>query len=173
MCCAELLSRVRLLSHGLQPANLLCPWGFSRQEQGSGLPYPPPGDLPNPGIEPRSPALQVETLSSEPSGNLYYKNFIITFSSSWSLSHVQLFATPWTVAHQASLSITNSWSLLTLMSVMPSNHLILCRPLLLLPSTFPSIRVFSNVNSSHQVAKVLEFQLQHQSFQWIFRTDFL
>ena len=64
-----------------------------------------------------------------------------------SLSHVQLFATPWTAAHQASLSITNSWSLLKLMSivlVMPCNHLILCRPLLLLPSIFPSIRVFSN-----------------------------
>ena len=63
-----------------------------------------------------------------------------------SLSRVQLFATPWTVARQASLSITNSWSLLKLMSselVMPSNHLILCRPLLLLPSIFPSIRVFS------------------------------
>ena len=55
--------------------------------------------------------------------------------------------TPWTAAHQASLSITNSWSLLKLMSiesVMPSNHLILCRPLLLLPSIFPSIRVFLN-----------------------------
>jgi len=55
--------------------------------------------------------------------------------------------TPWTAAPQASLSITNSWSLLKLMSiksVMPSNHLILCRPLLLLPSIFPSIRVFSN-----------------------------
>ena len=64
-----------------------------------------------------------------------------------SLSHVQLFATPWTAAHQASLPITNSWSLLKLMSiesVMPSNHLILCHPLLLLPSIFPSIRVFSN-----------------------------
>ena len=57
--------------------------------------------------------------------------------------------------------------------VMPSNHLILCCPLLLL-SIFPSIRVFSQrVSSSHQVAKVLEFQLQHQSFQWIFRTNFL
>ena len=56
-------------------------------------------------------------------------------------------ATPWTTAHQASLPITNSWSLLKLMpikSVMPSNHLILCQPLLLLPSIFPSIRVFSN-----------------------------
>ena len=63
------------------------------------------------------------------------------------LSHVQLFATPWTAAHQASLPLTNSWSLLRLMSielVMPSNHLILCRPLLHLPSTFPSIRVFSD-----------------------------
>ena len=62
-------------------------------------------------------------------------------------SHVQLFVTPWTAARQASLSITNSWSLPKLMSiesVMPSNHLILCRPLLFLPSFFPSIRVFSN-----------------------------
>ena len=64
-----------------------------------------------------------------------------------SLSHVRLFATPWTAAHQTSLSITNSRSLLKLMSipsVMPSNHLILCCPLLLPPSIFPSIRVFSN-----------------------------
>ena len=64
-----------------------------------------------------------------------------------SLSHVWLFVTPWTAAHQASLSITNSWSLHKLMSievVMPSNHLILCHPLLRLPSIFPSIRVFSN-----------------------------
>ena len=63
------------------------------------------------------------------------------------LSGVQLFVTPWSAAHQASLSITNSWSLLKLMSiesVMPSNHLILSRPLLLLPSVFPSIRVFSS-----------------------------
>ena len=69
------------------------------------------------------------------------------FSSVHSLSHVQLFATPWTAACQASLSITNSQSLLKLMSielVMPSSHLIFCRPLLLLPSIFPRIRVFSN-----------------------------
>ena len=69
------------------------------------------------------------------------------FSSAQSLSRVQLFATPWTAAHQASLSITNSQSLLKPMSielVMPSNHLILCWPLLLSPSIFPSIRVFSN-----------------------------
>ena len=69
------------------------------------------------------------------------------FSSVQLLSHIQLFATPWAAAHQASLSITNSQSLLKLMSielVMPSNHLIFCHPLLLLPSIFPSIRVFSN-----------------------------
>ena len=69
------------------------------------------------------------------------------FSSVQSLSCVQLFETPWTAACQASLSITNSRSLLKLMSiksVMPSNHLILCHPLLLLPSIFPSIRVFSS-----------------------------
>ena len=69
------------------------------------------------------------------------------FSSVQSLSHVRLFATPWTVARQACLSITNSWSLPRLMSiefVMPSNHLVLHHPLLLLPSIFPNIRVFSN-----------------------------
>ena len=68
-------------------------------------------------------------------------------SSVYSLSHIQLFATPWTTACQASLSVTNSQSLLRLMSiesVMPSNHLILCRPLIFPPSIFPSIRVFSN-----------------------------
>ena len=72
---------------------------------------------------------------------------IYTFSSVQSLSHVQLFATPWTATCQASLSITNSWSLLKLMSiesVIKSNHLILCHPLLLPTSIFPSIRVFSN-----------------------------
>ena len=69
------------------------------------------------------------------------------FSSVQLLSCVRLFATPWTAVCQASLSITNSWSLLTLMSiesVMPSNYLILCHPLLLPPSNFPSISVFSN-----------------------------
>ena len=71
----------------------------------------------------------------------------MVISSVQSLSRVQLFVTPWTAARQASLSITNSWSLLKLMfieSVMPSSHLILCRPLLLLPSILPSIRVFPN-----------------------------
>ena len=68
------------------------------------------------------------------------------------LSHVQLFVTPWTAAHQASLSVTNSRSLFKLVSiksVMPPNHLTLCHPLLLLPSIFPSIRIFSNESARH------------------------
>ena len=79
-----------------------------------------------------------------------YKSILFVyfqFSSVQSLSHVWLFATPWTAAYQASLSITNSRSSpkpMSIESVMPSNHLILCRPLLLLSSIFPSIRVFSN-----------------------------
>ena len=74
------------------------------------------------------------------------------FSSVQSLSLVRLFATPWTAARQASLSIINSWSWpkpMFIESVMPSSHLILCRPLLLLPSIFPSIRVFSNESVLH------------------------
>ena len=79
-----------------------------------------------------------------------YIKFTFSISSVQLLSHVQLFVTPWTAACQASLSITNSQSLLKLMStelVMPSNHLILCCPLLLLPSIFPSIRVIGNNES--------------------------
>ena len=79
-------------------------------------------------------------------------NSSVQFSSVQSLNSVRLFATPWTAAHQASLSITSSWSLLkfiSIESVMPSNHLILCGLLLLLPSIFPSIRVFSNESALH------------------------
>ena len=78
--------------------------------------------------------------------------FSAQFSSVQLLSPVRLFANPWTAAHQASLSIVNSQSLLKLISiesVMPSNHLILCRPRLLLPSIFPSNRVFSNESVLH------------------------
>ena len=85
----------------------------------------------------------------------------VQFSSVQSLSRVWLFASPWITACQASLSITNSWSSLKLTSielVMPSSHL-LCHPLLLLPPIPPSIRVFSNESTLHEVAKVLEFQL--------------
>ena len=100
--------------------------------------------------------------------NSIYQDKSVQFSSVKSLSPVQLFATPWITARQASLSITNSRSSLKLMSiksVIPSSHLILCRPLLLLPPTLPASGYFQWVNSSHDVAEVLEFQLQHQSFQ--------
>ena len=105
-------------------------------------------------IQPSHPMMP----SSPSSLNLYsnqwlfrWVNYLHQFSSLQSLSHVWLFATPWTAARQASLSITNSQTLLKLMSiesVMPSNDLILCHPLLLLPSIFPSIRVFSNESAS-------------------------
>ena len=99
-----------------------------------------------------------------PLGRLYFKfqplvrlrrilwGFFFFSSSVQLLSHVQLFATPWTTACQASLSITDSQSLLKLTSiesVIPSNHLILCQPLLLPPLAFPSIRVFSNESVLH------------------------
>ena len=113
--------------------------------------------------------------------NLHLEELIIVscnskFSSVQSLNHGWLFATPWTAARQASLSITNSRSLLKLMSielVMPSNHLILYRPSPSLPAFNLSQHqgLFQWVSSSHQVVQVLE--LQHQSFQWKFRTDFL
>ena len=94
-----------------------------------------------------------------------------------SLSRVRLFATPWTAACQASLSVTNSQSLFTLMpieSVMPSNHLILCCPLLLLLSIFPSIKVFSKESVlCIRWPKYWSFSFSMKSFQWIFRTDFL
>ena len=83
---------------------------------------------------------------------LYFGQQSNQFSLVQSLSHVWLFATPWTAARQASLSITNSQSLpkpMSIESVMPSNHLILCRPLLLPPSIFPSIKVFSNESVLH------------------------
>ena len=81
---------------------------FSRQEYWSGWPFPSPGHLPHPGIKIRSLALQADSLPSEPPESISS----VQFSSVQSLSRVRLFATPWTAACQASLSITNSWSLL-------------------------------------------------------------
>ena len=114
---------------------------FFRQEYWSGLACPPPGDLPEPGIQPASPvspALQADSLPAE---------LFVPMISVQSLSRVPLFATPCITARQASLSITNSRSSLRLTSiesVMPSSHLILCYLLLLLPPIPPKIRVFSN-----------------------------
>ena len=118
-------------------------------------------DLPRPGIEHMFLELAGAFLTTGPP---------VQFSSVQSLSHVWLFATPWTAAHQASLSITNSWSLPKLMSiewVIPSNHLILCRPLLLSPSIFPSIRevCISTIKGGLQDSILL---LNHQSslYKW-------
>ena len=102
--------------------------------------------------------------------------FSLLFSSVQLLSHVWPFATAWTAAHQASLSITNSQSLLKLMCiklVMPSHHLILSSPSSPAFNLSQHQGLFQWVSSLHQVAKVLELKLQHQFFQWIFRTDFL
>ena len=121
--------------------------GLSRQECWSGLQFPPAGGLPDPEIKTASPAssaLQADSLLLS-HWEAQYHSFSVQFSLS--LSCVRLFATLWTTACQTSLSITNSQSKLKLMSiksVMPSSHLILCHPLLLLPSIFPNIRVFSN-----------------------------
>ena len=100
------------------------------------------------------------------------------FSSVQSLSRVRLFATPWTAAHQASLSITNSQSPpkpMSIESVIPSNHLILCWPLLLLPSIFPSIRIFSNVLALHirwpkywsfsLILRLIKILISHNNFK--------
>ena len=97
------------------------------------------------------------------------------FSSFQSLSCVWLFATPWTAACQASLSITNSWSLLKLMStesVMPSNHLIFVVPFSSCLQSFPASGSFQVSHFFASGIKLLGFQLQHQSFKWLFRTDF-
>ena len=106
-----------------------------------------------------------------------FKSLMMVLSSVQSLSRIQLFATPWTAAHQASLSITNSWRLLKTHvlwvgdAIQPSHPLLSPSPPAFNLSQHQGL--FQWVSSSHQVAKVLEFQLQHQSFQWIFRTDFL
>ena len=108
----------------------------------------PPGDLPDPGIQ-----LESLYISCIEGGFFTTSTTSVQRSSVQLLSCFRLLVTPWTAACQASLSITNSRSLFKLMSirsVMPSNHLILCHPLLLSPSIFPSIRVFSN-ESVHRI----------------------
>ena len=118
---------------------------FPGQEYWSRVPFPPPGDFSLPRIKPTfpvSPALTGRFFTTEPRGKPK-----VGIRSDQSLSRVRLFATPWIAARQAYLSITSSQSSLRLTSIesaMPSSHLILCHPLLLLPPIPPSIRVFSN-----------------------------
>ena len=153
-------SRVRLCATP-QMANQQAPpsLGFSRQEHWSGLPFPSPVHEVKSESEVAQlcPTLHDPMDCSLPGSSVHgifeKSTWVINsicffqFSSVQLLSHVQLFTPPWNAAHQAFLSITNSRSLLKLMSielVMPSNHLILCCPLILPPSLFPSIKVFSN-----------------------------
>ena len=148
--------------------------GLSRQEYCSGLPFRSLQDLPDPGNEPGHTALQADSLPSElqGSGNML-------FSSVQSLSRVQHFATQWTAAHQVSLSIFNSWSLLKLMSitlVMTSNHLILCYPLLLRLKYFPASGSFPisqffasggqslSISSSNEYSGLISFRMDRFNF---------
>ena len=115
--------------------------GFPRQEYRNGLPFPSPRDLPHPVIQLMSPVLAGRFFTTEPPSSVQFSHSVVSDS-----------ATPWIAARQASLSITNSQSSIKLMSiksVMPSSHLILCCSLLLLPLTPPSIRVFSNESTLH------------------------
>ena len=116
--------------------------GFSRPESWNGEPFPSPGDLLTQGSNPGLPHCRRILYHLSHKGK-----HSSSMSSGQSFSHVRLFATPRTAARQSSLTIINSRTPpkpMSIESVMPSNHLILCHPLLLLPSIFPSIRVFSN-----------------------------
>ena len=138
-----------LQPHGLSTTRFLCPWDFPGKNTGMGCFLLLQAFFSTQGSNQSLLYCRWIRLPFEPPGKPKKYNYI---SSVQSLSRVQLFVTPWTAAHQAFLSITNSQSLLKLMSiesVMPSNHLILCRPLLLLSSIFPSIRVFSNGSVLH------------------------
>ena len=171
-----------VLSHFSHVQFCVAPWtaacqatlsmGFSRQEYWSGLPLPSPGNLPNPGIKSTS-------LKSNGLVGVFFttSNNSDQFSSVQLLSHIPFFVTPRTAAGQASLSITNfqGFTQTHVHWVGDANQ-----PSCPLSSPSPPAfnifqyqGLFKWVSSSHQVAKVLEFQLQHQSFQWTFRTDFL
>ena len=159
-----------LRPHGLQPARLLCPWGFSRQEYWSRLPCPLPGDLPKPGMKPRSPALQAAVWATRELHMYLYNHIYIYPLACWPEANVTGFTYTLLVQPNGDCSCSVAKSCLTLCdpmdysvpgfsilhyllefaqfmsieSVMLSNQLILCC-LLLLPSIFPSIRVFSNM----------------------------
>ena len=150
--------------------SLLCSCDFPGKDTGVGaISYSRGSSWPR--IEPVSPTLAGTFFTTALPGKHFTSCY---FSSVQLLSHVRFFVTPWIAAHQASLSITNSWNLLKLMSIdaiQPSHPLSSPSP----PAFNLSMNqgLFQRVSSSHQVAKVLEFQLQHQSFQWTPRTDLL
>ena len=158
-----------LRPHGLQSARFLCPWHFPGKTIGVSCHFLHQGIFPTQGLNPH-----ILHLLNWQADSLPVSHPRSSFSSVKSLSCVRLFETPWTAAHQDSLSITNSQSLLKLMSIES-----VIQPSHPLSSPSPAFNLsqhqglFKWVSSLHQVAKVLEFQLQLQSFQWILRTDFL
>ena len=142
--CAVLSRSV--VSDSLQPSRLLCPWNSPGKKTRVGCHFLLQGIFPTQGSKPGLTHCRQILYQLSHQGSPYIPLFPL-FSSVQSFNCVQLFVTPWTVARQASLSLTNSWNLLKLMSsnsVMPFNHLILCCLLLLLPSIFLSIRIFSS-----------------------------
>ena len=147
--------------------------GFSRQKYWDGLPCPPSGDLPDPGIEP------VSLRCPAPAGGFFTTSttWEIPISVSVQFSCSVVSDSLWPHALQHSRPPCPSATPGAYLNSCPSSrwcHLILCHPIVLPPSVFPSMRIFFKwVSSSHQVAKESGLQLQNQSFQWIFRTDFL
>ena len=144
-----------LRPQGLQPTRFLCPWKFSGKTTGVGCHLLVQGIFPTQGWNP---------------GLLHCRwiLYLLNHLGSLILCCSVTLCDPWTAACQPSLSFTISWSLLKLMlteSAMPSNHLILCRPLLLFSHVSQHHGLSQQVGSSYQVIRVLGFQLQHQSFQ--------
>ena len=160
------LTHIHVTSWTVYPTRFLCPLNFPGKDARVGCHF------------------LVQEMFQRNQKKSYHCSYVLFFFlwlfSGFSLYLVQLpsclwlFTSPWTAAHQASLSLTISQSLCNFMSIellMPSNHLILCHLLLLLPSIFPSTSLFQWVGSSYQVVKILT--LQHQSFQKAFRVDSL
>ena len=147
--------------------------GFSRQEYWSELPCPPPRDLPDPGIKPTSPALQEDSLLTEPLGkpHLIYYQFSSVAQSCLTLCDPMNRSTPGLPVHHQLPEFTQTHAHRVGNAIQPPHPLPSPSP----PAPSPSQHqgLFQWVNSSHEVAKVLEFQLQHQSFQWTPRTDLL
>ena len=168
----KLLTRVRLFVTPWTVAHQAPPsMGFSRQEHWSGLPFPSPGDLANPGIEPRSPASQADALISEPPGKPLIVLQFSSVQSCLTLCDSMSYSTPGLPVHHQHLEFTQTHVHWVVDAIQPSHPLSSPSP----PAFNFSRRqaLFKWVRSSHQVAKVLEFQQQHYSFQWIFRADFL
>ena len=161
-----------LRPHGLQPTRLLCPWDCPGKNTGVGCHALLQGIFQTQGSNPCVLHLLHWQEGSLPLALPRKPYTVFQFSSVQSHSHLRLFATPWTAARQAGLSITSSQSLLKLMSidsVVPSNHLILCRPHSSRLQSFPASGSFQMSqlfpSALPILATVLEFRLQHHSFQ--------